>query len=254
MFDAGGNVLQGDCAVRTFGLGIILRIGDIAFSLCGRRWRFADALRLASVVRPVLRWVSRDPHPLGHLDPDLDRALVLTLDRMARRDVEFDPTLTVTGTDSLGAGGAIIISGHFFLNHLFLRWLHDRGRRVSIIMTQPVRARILGTHVPLDVIEADALCLVRARSRVAAGDIVAIPVDCISRLEGCRSVDTPYGKVFVSDKIMRFAELVGVPVLFIATHVSREQGEIIVNVVRPTSMEATVAYDEFCQFLGEQFA
>jgi hypothetical protein len=201
----------------------------------------------------LLHRISLDPRPLGHLDGELDRTLVLLLDRMARRNVKFDPSLTVLGAEALDSTGAILISGHFFLNNLFLRWLHDRGRRVSIIMTtRPARTRFIGTDDPMEIIEADSLCLLRARRRVAEGGIVGIPVDCISHLDGTPSIDSPYGKLFLPQNVMRFAERAGIPLLFVATHVTRD-GLVVTNLVRPSSTQADSVYQEFCQFMLSQF-
>jgi hypothetical protein len=168
---------------------------------------------------------------------------------MCRLDVEFDPGLSVRGADAIGAGGALLVSGHFFLNSLLVRWLFDRGHKVTSVMFDPGdRPTIVGTRVPLDVIRPDRMVLVRIRRRVAAGGVVVMALDSARPLEGGRTVETPAGPRYVSETLPRFAERAGIPILYCATRVAPD-GEVVVNVVRPSSSRADVVLDEFCRFL-----
>lgn len=240
--------------MRLPGAGIILSLGDMAFSLCQRQSRFGHAVRLSRAIQPLLRWASLYPLPPGVLDSELGHILFRTLERLTRCGIEFDPILTVHGAEALSQGGALLISGHFFLNFLFIRWLHDQRQSVNVVLLRAAeRVGVLGTHDSVEIINPDAMSLIRIRRKVKAGSIVAIALDDPSPQEGRRRISLPSGTLFVSDKIFRFAERAGLPILFLATRLTSD-GEIIAHVVRPSSARAAVVFDEFCQFLQAELS
>jgi hypothetical protein len=230
-------------------MSLIASAAGRALAACPRRRRFAAARRLARAVHPLVRRTAFYK-TRTRLDGYREDALRLAIHTMGRLGVEFDPIVTVRGAEAVGAGGAIVISGHFLLNGMFLRWLYERGSRVSVLMAQaPDRPKvIIGTRVPLEVLLPDPMVLVRVRRRVTAGGVVLMDIDALEPGEGRHRVDTPMGPRYVSDAVMRFAERAKLPILFCATRVARG-GEVVVSVARPTSSCAASVLREFCHFL-----
>lgn len=224
----------------------------IGFGVCPRRHRFTAARHLARPLRPLRRLISRystwrgGAHRVGYRND----ALECVVNSLCNSDIEFDPTLVVRGADAIGPGGAILVSAHTGLSPLFVRWLSDRGHRVSVV-TKRKNRKIPGRRDPLEVIRPDSMMLVRVRQRVAAGGMVLLYIDSELPIEGWHKVQVKYGPLYVSDKIMRFAERARLPLLYCATRVQAD-GEIVARIVRPTSTSAAVAFDEFCQFLREE--
>jgi hypothetical protein len=50
------------------------------------------------------------------------------------------------------------------------------------------------------------MMFVRVRRRVAAGGVVLLYIDSELPMEGWHKIDVKYGSLYISDKIMRFAE------------------------------------------------
>lgn len=243
------NRLDGVKAIRPMGTGIVLNIGDTLFRLCPRKWRFRLAVRLSLRLGPLVR---KSPlyRPIpGNLQGFRDHTLVVILSRLIRQGIDFDPLLTVNGVEQLGQSGAILVSGHIYLNLLFMHWLHNRGRRISLVMANPEeRSELIDKCIPSDLIKADVWCLNRIRQRVAAGEVVAIALDSPTPKGDCRRIEALDAPVFISSSILRFAERAGISVFYFATHLS-ERGEIVTNIVRPSTPQAVVATDELSQFL-----
>src|SRR5262249_39637736 len=147
-----------------------------------------------------------------------EEALAQALESMAFRGVEFEPELVVQGAEVIPCGGVILATGHFRLNRLFLRWLFDRGRPGAAGMKPPRPVPyVWGTRVRLDAILADRQVLLRLRRRLAAGATVFIDLDGPEPSPGARLVETVVGPRYVSDAVPRFAERLGLPVVFCST-------------------------------------
>ena len=202
-----------------------------------------------------MRWISYyPPHHTLCLDGYRESALAFMFDKMTLSGIEFDPASTFVGDEPTGPAGAIIISGHFHLNNLYLRLVHDRGKRVNLLMeSPPIVPRVVGTRSPLGIIRPDTMSLVRIRRRVAAGEIVGALVDTTEEREGRPAITTPHGTVFISDEIMRLAERAGLPILFGTTRVAAS-GKIVMKLIRPSSTRADAVLEEFCQFLRAEIA
>lgn len=238
-------------------LNVIAKGADTAlgvgFALCPRPYRFAAARHLAIPLRPLRRLITRystwrgAAHRLGYRNA----ALQCTFDSLYNSGIEFDQTLAVQGADSIGEGGAILVSAHFGLSLLFVRWLYDHGYQVSVVTEQINRKTIPGRRAPVEVLLPDEMVFVRIRQRIADGGLVLINVDSELPAERRHKIEVKYGPLYVSDNVMRFAERARIPLLYHATRVL-DNGEIVTRIVRPTSTNASVAFDEFCRFLREE--
>jgi hypothetical protein len=239
---------------RSFARVTILRLLALAVALCPRRTRFSALLHLSRVATPLLRRIAPTPPFFGNLDGYREQVIIEALARLTRHGILVEPRLTVKGQAALPAGGAILVSGHFSLNWLFLRWLHDHGARVRAVAPEPPpQSDFIGTRMPLHFIKADALGLLRIRRWVAAGGVVGIVLD--RREGGARwhSVPTVAGPLFVTDMIMRLAERANLPLLFVSTRLTAGD-EVEVEVIRPTGTHAAVIFEEFCRFLRAECA
>ena len=223
-----------------------------AFALCPRRYRFAAARHLARPLRPLRRLITlysvrrSGAHRVGYRNDALEH----TINSLCKSEIEFDLMMNVQGSEAVSEGGAIFISAHTGLSTLFVRWLSDRGHQVSVV-TKRKNRKIPGSLDPLDVIRPDTMMLVRVRQRVAAGRVVLLYVDSEHPIEGWHKIEVKYGPLYISDKVMRFAERARIPILFCATRVMAD-GQVGSRIVRPSSTSAAVVFDEFCQFLREE--
>lgn len=233
---------------------ILLSAHDIAISHCPRRWRFHYAVWLSRVVGPILYRSSLHQRPLRSLDTYHERTLSRLIQRMVHQRLGFDPVIDVQGLDALHDSAAILISGHFSLNLLGLRWLYDHGHPVTLVTEHSwLYSHTIGISAVSETICPDAFSLINIRSRLLSRKKIGIDIDCFSRNGGPRTIETPMGTVFIRDTIMKFAERMGVPVLFVVTHFTRD-GNVSANIVRPSSTRAEIVLDDFCRFLAAECA
>ncbi|HYE74273.1 MAG TPA: hypothetical protein VEF04_13125 [Blastocatellia bacterium] len=241
--------LDGVKAMRPLGTGVILSLGDTVFRLCPRKWRFPLAIRLSIILGQLVRRSTLYRPAAGSLLGFRDHTLRIILDRLIRQGIEFDFVLTVRGAEHLSAEGIILVSGHIYLNLLFMRWLQDHGRRISLVMANPEdRTPLIDKCIP-SLIKADAWCLNRIRRHVAEGEIVAVALDSPKPGKDAHKIDALNAPVFISSSIFQFAERARIPILYFATHLT-PKGEVVTNIVNPSSPQATIATDELCLFLN----
>jgi hypothetical protein len=164
---------------------------------------------------------------------------------MVRLGVTFDPHVEIAGLELLPPGPAIFVSGHFMLNILLSRWMYDRGERVTIIHWRPGSMRVIGTGVTIDALDTTPQVLLQVRSRLAGGARVVADVDNPASATG-EALYLPHGTVYVSDRIFRLAERLGVPVRFFATRIVNGQARITIE--QPTSGDADTMVREFRAF------
>ncbi|HYE73416.1 MAG TPA: hypothetical protein VEF04_08795 [Blastocatellia bacterium] len=237
--------------MRRLGWRILATLVGFGFKLCPRQWRFPLAQRFARVFQSLLRRTSQYTNRDTQLDGYCEEALRLTLYTMKRLDVEYDPHITVLGAEAIKRG-SLIISLHFYLNPLFVRWLMDAGYQVSQVAASiPDQPKYAGSQLPGDALKSDAKVFFGIRRRVAAGGVVVIYLDHPRPLNNGRIVETPVGPRYVSDAALKFAERFQIPVLFCSTRMT-EQGQIVTRVIRPSSHHAAGLLDEYCNFVSAE--
>ena len=219
-----------------------------ALLLCPRSLRFRAALHIAKRLELMLRWLGRSSSQFLPFDGYREVALQHAYRGMQRLKIEFDPDLKVIGSESID-NGTLIFTGHFGLTGVFLRWLFDKGKRVSTIMYAPfANPRVLGTLNPIEVIKADSMVLVRVRRRLAEGGVVVIALDTSQTSRSWRALDKPGGLRNVNETAMRFAERTNVPVLFCSTRIG-DDGNVEATITHPSWTNSTELFDKFCSFL-----
>jgi hypothetical protein len=214
--------------------------------LVPRRLRYPLALRVARLGAPLLRKTRLYGSRLSLHDGAAEESLRLVLRAMMRLGVTFDPRIEIEGLELLPPGPTIFVSGHFMLNILLSRWLHDRGERVTIIHWRPPPGMtVIGTDVAIDALDTTPNVLLQVRSRLAAGGKVAADVDNPASDTG-EALELPNGTVYVSDRLFRLAERLDVPVRFFWTRIV--DGRVRIMFVTPASAEATAMEREFREF------
>lgn len=151
-------------------------------------------------------------------------------------------------------GRLILCTAHFGLTLAVFAALEARGLRTAGIgQVSEKRQRFgWGCAGPVNMIESDRLCLVRARLALEAGEVVTVfperprsPADL---------PDTGDPSFDVSLNAFEFAALLGVPILFFGAALGPD-GTIRLEVVEPryslpgSVVEAEMLAEEFCAFV-----
>lgn len=211
--------------------------------------RFAAALKIARVSAPVLERLKILPAPPFCLNNYQGYLLSYILSSMTYQGLEFDPVITVRGAKELKNGRAIIVTGHYYLNMIFSRWLYDNDHLFSSIMLiGHDEWKIAGTKIPFEVIHPFGKSLLKIRRRLADGHFVIVPIDSSHPYPGWHKVNTADRDLFVSNDIINFASRINVPILFLKTQMNARH-EIVVEIVRSKSTNNEIVFEDFCQFL-----
>lgn len=186
-----------------------------ALRLAPAALRFPAACALA---RLVPRHATLGRTQLAAFDDGPAIALYLILWNMTRQGIEYDPSIDVEGDGELEAirasgRGVLVASGHFGLNHLVIRWLHDHGWRVLTVQAYPIPKFVAGTRAPLTYVTQSPQTLVSVRTALRNGSAVAIDVDSHRPRAGA----IPIGPVHVSDHSLRVAERCGAGIVYLET-------------------------------------
>lgn len=227
--------------------------GD-AFRLLPRSMRFGAARRIALAMAPLLRRSAYYARRPSLLDGPREEALRMVLRTMTRAGVEFDVDLDVRGRELLPEEGVLVVSGHFLLNVMMTRWIHDAGRHFVAGLGGPREPMfVAGTRVPLDHVFSGPQVFLQLRKKLAAGAVAFITIEVAVEQEGWVAVDTVVGRRYVSPATFAYAARTGTPVLFAATHLD-EGGRLVVAYERPGSNDPQGMTREFCGFLARQVA
>jgi hypothetical protein len=226
-------------------LSLILRI----FRAIPRSYRFGFGKLTANLLAPFAQRFSLVSPPPFALDAKTDYLWSVLFTSLTLRGIEFEPEIIFRESDRDLREGAIMVSGHFFLNFFVLRWLFDNGYKQStVIRDEYDRQKVLGTRSEIDVIKPTAECLREIRRRVKAGEIISICVDHCEPLDGWQKLDIPNRQVYISDTIFKFAERLEIPLIFFGTQLN-SNNKIEITTLRPNSTKSAEVAAEFGEFL-----
>jgi hypothetical protein len=221
----------------------------LLFRPLSRRMRYRIALKLGRYFAPVAKrtgYLKQPPLALGTYHEYVTASILQSLTQCG---IEFDPQIDVKGSSTIPADGAIFISGHFWLNFVFLRWLHDQQRRFSVFLLLGVDDwRIMGTREQMSTLAPEKRSLIRAKDRVRSGELVVAAIDGLRPLPNWRKLNCNARDIYVSDALLKSAERFGCPVVFFETHLD-DNGEIVANVQPASSADAERTFDEYERFL-----
>jgi hypothetical protein len=227
--------------------------GD-AFRLLPRSRRFAAARRIALALAPLLRRLPYYRRRPSLLDGPREEALRIVLRSMTRAGVTFDVDAGIHGRELVPDGGMFIVSGHFLLNVMMTRWIHEAGRHFIAGLGGPREPMFYaGTRVPLDHVFSSPQIFTRVRKKIAARAIVFLTIEVPVPQEGWIAVETAAGTRYVSPATFTFAARTRTPVLYAATYLD-ERGRLCVFYERPTSEDPETMAREFCAFLQRHAA
>lgn len=234
-------------SIKSFVLSQFYKI----FLLFGRQTRFTCALRLVKIIEPIagkFSYYKMPPIVLGTYREYLTAAL---LNSMTLHDVEFDIVLTVKGKELLIPEGAIFVSGHFYLNFIFMRWLYDIGRQPSIFLrTGTDEWRILGTKIPYEILEHKPVSLNKVKRLVSNDKIVLTAIDStIPYLHWTKLNVTDSRDIFVNDSLIKLAERTHTPIFFFDTFFD-ENNNVTAIIERASSNDTQIVLDEFAKFIS----
>ena len=214
-----------------------------------RSRRFALGKFAAKLLSPLAQKFSLVTPPPFALDSKHDYLSSALFMSLTHHGVEFEPKIVFRDSKRDLSEGAIMVSGHFFLNFFVLRWLSDNGYRQSAVIRESYeRQKVIGTKSEIDVIKPTAECLLEIRQRVKAGEIVSICVDHCEPFEGWQKLDIENRQIYISDVIFKFAERLEIPLIFFGTKLNSEN-EIEIFTRRPVSTNSAEAAAEFGEFL-----
>jgi hypothetical protein len=201
-------------------------------ALLPRRFRFGAALTATRLLRRPVWLIRRNLRGMW-LSGSYDETLRILLRSMIVSGVRFDPhpELDVPAgfLDELRRSGGMIVTGHFILNTLMTRYLHDHGFAPVPVKTYPeLDPCVWGTDVPVEVIKPSPNVLVQVRSRLAAKRPVILALDSDHPGPTSTPVETPAGTYYVSPAALELARRMGMPVWFACVRAQRNRPPIFV--------------------------
>lgn len=212
------------------------RVAARAFAMLPRRYRFAAARRLAILLGPLYRFTPAYRRRPSQLDGCYEELLRVLYRIMARAGVGFDPELEIQA-DVLPRGGALLVSAHFLLNGLLIRWLLDHGHGPVRVANSDRVEYYAGTRTAIATIKPGPSTLVRIRSLLRDGHKVIAYIDDRQAHDDWTPVETNAGTKYISDALMRFAERTGTPLYFVFTRIA--EGRVVTSIeAAPSSAEA----------------
>ena len=230
------------------------RIAYLPFRPLSRTARFRFAVVLASLLAPVLRLTGYVKMPPFALDTYREYVTATFLQSLTNDDIEFDPEIEVCGAQHLPKGGAILVSGHFYLNFVFLRWLRDQGRAPSVFLRLGVNTwRFVGTRESMPILDPDGRSLLRVRELVRSGKLVVSAIDNNEPFQDWTELNVSERPIFVSDHLFRFAEQLRCPVLFFHTCLNKK-GIVVAEMVPATTLGTARTIAEFSDFMNSAFS
>ena len=219
------------------------------FGLLRPTARFKLALRLARWGGPLIKAAGYFPMPAFASGNYREFLTAGFLQSLTNRGAEFDAVIEVRGAELIPEKGAILLSGHFYLNFVFLRWLHDNERAHSVFLaTGTDRWPILGTNTELKRLLPGNISLVRVKQLLSEGEIVIAAIDDCEHHPNWTKLEIAGREIYISDALIRFAERSGTPVFFFDTYFESNY-KIVTEIVRPSLAEHATIVDDFEPFI-----
>ena len=214
----------------------------VAAGILGKLFRlvpYRHRFRAALAVGRLLPFAQRYRAAFESADDASARVLLRTL---GYANVRFPNDAELRGAEELQAP-AVIVAVHLFLNALLMRALIERGHKLAIIRTMPADpAYLAGSDIPLENLLITPTIFVKLRKRLANGEIALIYVDSAKPTPW----QTSQGR-YLSSAAVEFAQRLGVPVLFGATHMI--SGRPVATLHRPRGTTVDRVMEELLDFL-----
>lgn len=220
--------------------------------LVPRRRRYRAIALLAKLAAPLIastelgRWRTR-----MRLDRPRDTALDLLQRRLTNLGVAFDPVIRAEPPGVLerafASGDPVCtVTVHTMLSTMILRWLHDRGMRMTIASVP--RMPIAGTREEAEIVEPSPRALLTLARRLRAGEHIGGMVDRGVHLTTGVRFTTVRGDLRVSDELIRLAVRRRARIVFLAGRVD-DRGDVVLHVAEPVANESAEIVGELVAFV-----
>jgi hypothetical protein len=211
--------------------------------------RYRIALRLEKLLEPFAKASGYITLPAIALDTYREYFTASLLQSLTQAGIEFDPEIEVRGAEHIPESGAFLLSGHFYLNFVFMRWLHDRGREHSVFLLLGVDDwRIVGTRQQMRVLDPGSASLLQARRRIRSDELVLAAVDYHQPHPKRVKVECAERGIFITENIFKLAYRLRRPILFFDASLEAEN-KIVVRIEPATSNSPFRAADEYGSYL-----
>lgn len=233
--------------VRSFFLKNIYRV----FNILSRKARFENALRLSAFITPIVCKLPRYKQPDFALGTDREYVTSAVLHSLTIHNVEFDPVVYTEGAQLIPERGAIFLTGHFYLNFIFLRYLFDKGRVPNaFLLTGIDNWQLMGTRERVKILMPQKTSLLQVKTLIGSGELVLAAIDHKS-LHGFwnKKLSVSEREIYVSDSLIKFAEMGNVPIFFFDTDFD-EKGNVVSVIEAASSTNSSVVLDEFSDFIS----
>ena len=199
--------------------------------------RFPLAVRAASVIGHLQTLGNRAlGRELSDLGSPAEHRLAHFLQVCDSRHLAFEPDITIEGMDVVtqrpGRLGVLLLTTHANagLARVVLRVLHDRQVKCVVVSTGPGYP-VCGSRTLAPCIAPHGAFLVAVRSRLRAKEVVCAMIDASEPTSPrAVSIETPHGTVWISDALLRVADLVGADIGFMKATV--RGGQIVIEIRR----------------------
>lgn len=197
----------------------------------------------AALARPATRLLGRAllRRPLRFFySTPFEETLRALLRTMARKGMTFDLEVHVDApadlVETIKQRGAIMVSSHFPLNALVIRYLHDAGLPVTVIRAKvDDDPYVWGSSTIFDFLLPSNTILLTLRRYLRQGRPILMDIDRSAPFGRTVAVDSPFGVSHVSTPVFDFAKRVGVPVYFFCGRTNAlRQPLVYVRSIEPT--------------------
>ncbi len=234
---------------KNLSLGTYSSFAVRLFKFVPKPYRFSFGRFLMRLLKPAAKRFKLVTPPPFALDNFHDYLLSVFFMSLTYNEIEFEPKLVANQTRIDTTNGAIVVSGHYFLNFFVLRWFHDQGYVQSTVIRDVYEKQpVLGTRETIDVIKPDIKSFREIKKRLKAGEIVSICIDHNESFEGWVKIDIPDRQIFITQTVFKFAEKLNVPLIFVGTKLNSDD-EIEIYTAQPVSKTTDKITLEFAGFL-----
>jgi hypothetical protein len=187
--------------------------------LAAKEHRFEVACRIAKWIEPVLRRLGRPALPPLLLGSFREFSTSAFLQSLTQAGVEFDPVMNVTFIGDRPKGPSILVSGHFYLDFLFIRWVHDNIASPGVfLLTGADEWLILGTQVPMETLAPGHRSLFETRRVLGSGRPVIAAIDhFLSAGKEWERLPIDERELYASRALLKYAARANVPLFFFDT-------------------------------------
>jgi hypothetical protein len=209
---------------------VIAFFGSIPFRLVPRRWRFRFVLLCGAALTPLVgrTLMERSLPVVGSARDEALRIVFRALTRMrVPYEAEIECDVDETLLPAMREGSVVMLSAHFPLNALLMRWLLDRGHRITGVRENRGRAFVWGTAVEIEILPPSQHIMVQMRKQVAGGRSLLLAIDRARPSARPLPAETRFGQTNIATPVFAFAEKLGLPVFFYGVRATKNGPPIL---------------------------